>query len=253
MKGYVLNLARRPERLSRFLEWNGGRPGLELEVVPAVEGVGLDRAALVAEGLLDAGHQGFSDGALGNALSHRGQWQACAASGQPRLVFEDDSCLHHSFVAQAPALLRGLEQADMVLFGYNTNAALTLVLPDHMVSAVYFGTAAEVTPDYYRDFAGKAAPRPRSVLHPALMAWGTLAYAVSPHGADRLLRACFPLSSARPVRAHAENREVFPGALDGMVNVALQAGAARALACFPPLALSPNDLSDVEAAPSSSP
>ena len=43
-------------------------------------------ARLVAEGLLAADNRGFTDGALGNALSHRAQWQACAAEGRPRSI-----------------------------------------------------------------------------------------------------------------------------------------------------------------------
>lgn len=244
MRAVVLNLARRPERLRRFLDWNGGH-GLDIQVQAAVDGSAIDRAALVAEGVLAAGHDGFSDGALGNALSHRAQWQACVAEDALRLVFEDDACLNHSLTAQLPMLLRGLDRYDLLFLGYNTNAPLTLVLPDQMLSELYFGTAAAAGAQYYDDFATKPAPRPRSAVHPTLMAWGTIAYAVSPRGARKLLDACFPLTARRRVRFHVEQRELPPTALDGMINAALQAAQVRALACFPPLALSPNDLSDV--------
>lgn len=251
MRTFVLNLAHRPERLRRFLDWNGGH-GLEFQVVPAVDGAQIDRAELVAQGLLAADNAAYSDGALGNALSHRAQWLACVEDDEPRLVCEDDACLHRSFVTQLPHLLRGLAGCDLLFFGYNTDAPLAMLLPDSMVSELYFGTLAERGPSYYRDFAASTAPRPRSVLHRAAMAWGTIAYAVSPAGARRLLDACFPLSSAQRVHFHFERRRVAPSALDGMINLALQGGRVRGLLCFPPLALSPNNWSDVSASSASS-
>ncbi|HLO76184.1 MAG TPA: glycosyltransferase family 25 protein [Magnetospirillum sp.] len=244
MKAVVLNLARRPERLKRFLDWNA-RQGIAFEVVPAVDGATIDRTALVAEGVLDADNAAFSDGALGNALSHRAQWQACVADNWPRLVFEDDACLHSTFGAQMPEMIAALAGCDMLMFGYNTDAALTVALPDNMLAALRFGSVGMVGLEFCRNFADSGEPRAKSALHRTIMAWGSIAYAVSPHGARRLLDACFPLSAARPVVSHAEGRAIPPVALDGMINVALQAGRVQAQACFPPLAISPNDLSDV--------
>lgn len=245
MKAVVLNLARRPERLARFLGWNGGH-GLDFQVVAAVDGATVDRAALVADGVLDPDNSMFSDGALGNALSHRQQWQAVVAEGMPRLVCEDDACLHGTIAGQLPALLRVLDRADILFLGYNTNAPLALVLPDGMEMEGYFG-GHRPKAGFFGAFAA-ASRRARPAVHPVRAAWGTIAYAVGPLGAARLLQQCFPLSAARGrVHLRMERRAVRPRALDGMINLALQSGRARGVACLPPLALSPNDASDVNA------
>lgn len=245
MKAVVLNLVRRPERLSRFMAWNGGHD-LDFQVAAAVDGAGMDRAALVAEGLLDCDNAMFSDGALGNALSHRAQWQAVVAEGAPRLICEDDACLHGGLAYLLPDLIRVLDRADILFLGYNTNAPLTLTLPEGMVMESYFGWQNEV-PDFHAAFAASAR-RAKPALHSVRAVWGTVAYVVSPVGAQRLLRWCFPLSARRGrIRFAQERRHVRPRALDGMINLALQGNHAQGVACLPPLALSPNDASDVVA------
>lgn len=244
MRAVVLNLARRPERLRRFLEWNGGH-GLDVQVAAAIDGTALDRAALVAEGVLAEDSTAFTDGALGNALSHRAQWLACAEEDKPRLVCEDDACLHASLPAQLPHLAAALNSCDLLYVGFNTNAPVAMLLPDQMVVESYFGTAGPRGPDHYHDYATSTAPRDRSAVHRALMVWGTIAYVVSPAGARRLLDTCFPLSGTGGVRFHVERKQVPPTALDGVINLAMQAGHVRGGVCFPPLAISPNNWSDV--------
>ena len=128
MRAYVLNLARRPERLKRFLGWNA-RHDLDMQVVAAVDGQTVDRAALVAEGILDAEHDQFTDGALGNALSHRGQWLDCIAEDRPRLILEDDACLRGDIARQMLLVGRALAGADLLFLGYNMDAPLALLMP----------------------------------------------------------------------------------------------------------------------------
>lgn len=245
MRAFVLNLARRPERLQRFCGWNDGH-GLDFQVVPAVDGTGLDRAALAAAGVLEADNARFTDGAIGNALSHRQQWLDCMADGQPRMICEDDACLRGDIAAHLPAVTKALLGADLLFLGYNTNAPLTLVLPDALVTESYFGMRPGAG-DHFAAFAGNTARRPRPALQRALTVWGTIAYAVSPAGARRLVQSCFPLSSARGVSTQMARRRVAVRALDGMINLALHDGRVHAVACLPPLALSPNDCSDVSA------
>ncbi len=243
MRAYVLNLARRPERLKRFLGWNA-RHDLDMQVVAAVDGQTVDRAALVAEGILDAEHDQFTDGALGNALSHRGQWLDCIAEDRPRLILEDDCCLRGDIARQMLLVGRALAGADLLFLGYNMDAPLALLMPDGLATETSFigaGAAAERCDA----FCGSAARRPHPALHRALTVWGTIAYGVTPRGARLLLENCFPLSSAHRVRQHTRRRDVRVAALDGMINWGLGRGKMRALACLPPLAISPNDLSDV--------
>lgn len=247
MRGYVLNLTRRPERLLRFLGWNRGH-GLDLQVVPALDGAALDRAELVGRGLLEAENGRYTAGALGAALSHREQWLACLAEGVPRMVFEDDACLRGDIAERVAAIAPALEACDIVFLGYNGDAPLTLTLPDGLMSAVYFGVSGDER-DFFHAFPKPDPARPPPALHGVLMVWGCIAYVVTPRGAEHLLSACFPLSSRQSVRVHSERREVFAYGIDCMMNLALQGGRVRGLVCYPPLAISPNDLSDISSRP----
>lgn len=248
VKAYVINLARRPDRLRRFMGWNHAH-GLDLEIVSAVDGRGVDRQALMAAGLLASDHEGFTDGAIGAALSHRAQWEACVRDGVPRMIFEDDSCLRKGFSLHAAAIMTTMAKCDVIFFGYNFDAALTLKLDDDMYSAIYFSDLARNDDEYFNKYAHSAHQIRCPWLARGVMVWGILGYAVSPKGARRLLDCCFPLSGAAEVRMHAEQRSTPATGLDGMINAALQRDQIRALVCYPPLVIGPNDQSDIQIRP----
>ncbi len=243
MKAQVLSLARRPDRLNRFMGWNHAH-GLDFTIMPAMDGRTLNRADLVAQNLLHPDHALFTDGAVGAALSHRAQWQACIEEGLPRLILEDDACLRHGFAAHAQGVLAALGQADMVFLGYNTDAPLTLLVDEGMFSAVYFHLPARDAAAFQR-YAHQACALPRPGLFTAALVWGALAYAVTPKGARLLLERCFPLRAVG-VHIHAEKRVVQANGIDGLMNWAIQQGGLRAQVCYPPLAIGPNDMSDVQ-------
>ncbi len=244
---HVLTLPGRPERRQRFLDWNQGQP-LTWRMVPAVDGKTVDPADLVAGGVLDPHPYPFTPGALGNALSHRQQWLDCAADGVPRVILEDDACLRRDFADHCRAMLPALQHCDLILFGYNTDAPIMQVLPDGDFAYVQFGIRTAWDAAKFRHFAQGVPPMsPPPQLRPILLAWGSLAYAVSPAGAKRLLQHCFPLSNRVSIQLYADQKSGGAIALDGMVNAALQQRHIRALACFPPIARSPHDWSDVRA------
>lgn len=251
MKGYVLNLERRPERLRRFMGWNAGN-GLDLQVVAGIDGLRVDRADMVRQGLLDGDNKAYTPGSLGGSLSHRRQWQECVAEGVPRMVFEDDACLRGDIAARVAALADSqvLDNCDIVFLGHNGDAPLTMMMPDGLLSAVYFGVNRDGRADFYDGFRKPDPRRPPPALHAAVMVWGCIAYVVTPRGAERLLQTCFPLSSRGTVRVHSEGRDVRVNGIDGMMNQGLQGGQLRGFVFFPPLAISPNDLSDVSPRPS---
>lgn len=245
-KAYVLNLDRRPDRRTRFQGWNDHH-ALDWEWVRALDGRELDRAALVAQGLLAADHRFYPDGAVGNALSHRSQWLECVRAATPRLIFEDDACLRLGFAEQVEGLLTQLAHCDLIYFGYNLDASLVVRLPDDLLVSHKFQVLPADGSDRFMKYARGTYPIRQPNLYPVFMAWGILGYAVSPEGAQRLLNACFPLSSAPPIRDPLTGRVHRPNGMDGMINAALQQGTVRALACVPPLVIGPNDQSDVNA------
>lgn len=219
--------------------WNE-RPGLEIAFVDAVIGASLDRAKLVAQNLLGADAAALSAGALGNALSNRALWEEARTAAGPTVICEDDACLRGDFRAQAEGVLAQVPAGwDVVFLGYNTNALVAVQTSDGLKSLIHFDETAKRAPGYFEAFAAAHAPAP-TVLR-CFQAWGTLCYAVSPQGAQRLLDLCFPLSSATEIFMFGQNRALKPYTLDGMINLALQRAPIEAYCAFPPIAVSSND------------
>lgn len=240
MRLNVINLPARADRRAQFAAWNA-KPGVEIAFVDAVIGASLDRGELVARGLVTAEASHFSAGALGNALSHHKLWLEAAGASAPTFVCEDDACLRADFAVQAEnALSQIASEWDFVFFGYNTNATVAVQSRDGLKTLLNFDESAKRAPNYFTAFARDAAPSP-AVLQ-CFQAWGTLAYAISPRGAAKLLKLCFPLSGANDIVMFGQNRALKPYTLDGMINVALQRAPVNAYCLFPPLAVSSNDV-----------
>lgn len=240
MRLNVINLPTRADRRAQFNAWNA-RSGLEIVFSEAVVGAALDRADLRQRGLVAADAEHFSAGALGNALSHHKLWLEAATATQPTFVCEDDACLRGDFAVQAAGALAQIPADwDLVFFGYNTNAIVAVQSRDGLKALLHFDEGAKRNPTYFTAFARDPAPAP-TPLH-CFQAWGTLAYAISPQGAQRLLKVCFPLSGANDIFMFGQNRKLQPYTLDGMINVALQRAPLNAYCLFPPLAVSSNDV-----------
>lgn len=242
MRAYAISLARRPDRRERFLRWNAGK-GLDLHVFDAVDGQGLRRADLVSRRLIEDETLGFSDGALGNALSHRHLWQACVDLGGPIIVLEDDAFLPDSIGDWVEPVRAELAQNCSILYlGYNRDAVL---------SVGYGGQWCNISFER-RDIAFDVLARQHNLwsrqrAHSFVdlrLAWGILGYAISPRGARLLLQHCFPLATRIPVRMYGAGRLFVPDALDGIINGVVQRGLIRARAIFPPLVIGPNDKAD---------
>ena len=240
MRLNVISLPTRADRRAQFTAWNA-RPGVEIAFVDAVVGASLDRAELAARGLVASDAAQVSAGALGNALSHHKLWVEAVTSSGPTFIFEDDACLRADFVTQAmEALAQIPADWDFVFFGYNTNAIVAVQSRDGLKALLHFDEGAKRNADYFTTFARDPAPAPTPLL--CFQAWGTLAYAISPRGAARLLKLCFPLSGANDIFMFGQNRKLQPYTLDGMINVALQRAPLSAYCLFPPLAVSANDV-----------
>ncbi|ANP44855.1 glycosyltransferase family 25 protein [Candidatus Viadribacter manganicus] len=237
---HVINLPARTDRRAQFAAWNE-RPGVEAAFVDAVIGASLDREDLANRRLIEPDTEQFSAGALGNALSHHGLWLKVAAALEPAFICEDDACLRADFAVQAISALSQIPADwDIFFFGYNTNAIVAVEARDGLKTLLQFDDSAKRTVDYFDAFARTPAPAPTPLL--CFQAWGTLAYALSPQGAAKLLKLCFPLSGARDIFMFGQNRTLKPYTLDGMINVALQRAPVNAYCVFPPLAVSANDI-----------
>lgn len=243
MPGYVISLPRRPDRRERFLKWNEGK-GVEFVVFDAVDGRSLRKADLIARRIVADETLGFSSGALGNAMSHRTLWETCIALGRPIWIFEDDAFLPPRIAEWVEPINAELAAGcDIFYLGYNRDAIVSVGFGDQWCNLAF---DAPLPPF---DAAVKQVERPgqsspRCILNTRLV-WGTLAYAISPAGAEALLRHCFPMSDKTPVRMFGSGQGMLtPYALDGIINVMIQQGRVRARTVFPPLVIGPNDQSD---------
>jgi glycosyl transferase, family 25 len=203
--------------------------------------------------VLGSDHHRFTNGAIGNALSHRALWRRASASGRPVIICEDDCCLRADFVEAAGNAIAKLPEGwDVAFLGYNTDAAVAVQTPEGLKTVLVFDEKAKRQEGYFDSYAREGKGLGPSTLLRCFQRWGTLCYIVSPSGAAKLERHCFPLSTNVKVVMFAQNRAIDPNGLDGMVNLALQRTDIEAYCLFPPLALSDNAAQDSDVLPRTS-
>lgn len=241
MRLYVINLPSRADRRSQFSRWNV-RADLDIVFVAAVVGADLDQDAIVRDELA-APHTRLTPGALGCAQSHRMLWRQVVAAGTPMIVCEDDACLRGDFVERTSALMAELGgDWDLLYLGYNTDALVAVETPEGLKMLLQFDEAVKSAPGFFEQFAKLRSRAPTALA--CYQAWGTLCYAITPRGAARLLRACFPMSQERPVVMFGQNITLPPFGVDGMINAALQREQIAAFCAVPAVAVSLNDRAD---------
>jgi glycosyl transferase family 25 len=229
---HVINLDRASERLGVFRDRNQHIP--DIARFSAIDGRDADKARLAAAGLI-APSLPYTDGALGNALSHIALWRRTVESGSPAMIIEDDAILSHHLLPSAEKLLATLrDDWDLVLWGWNFDAFIWLdLLPgaSRAIVRLYQEDARRNSAAFQRIDVPRAAAR---VLH----FFGTACYSVSPKGARALLDYCVPL---RPLLIDFDGFGITMQnrTLDAMLNGICP--RLRAFACVPPLALPEND------------
>jgi glycosyl transferase family 25 len=230
---YVINLDRSVDRWAAFEARNGGMRE-RVARMSAVDGSTLDRGALVERGVITA-DLCYTDGALGNALSHLALWDKALEGERPLTICEDDAIFNHAFFAATEALVAELPPDwHAVYWGWNFDSVLVFELISgvtpcagrfnqrEMQSGITVFQAADVKPRLFR----------------LMRAFGTVCYSVSPAGARLLKAFCTPLRNMDvPVRAL--ERDVPNIALDVMINAFFR--RIKAFVSFPPLAITPND------------
>lgn len=244
LPAYVINLARRADRRERFLRWNAGK-GLDIAVFDAVDGSTLAKSDLFKAGLIDDENLTYSPGALGIAMSHRGLWEKCRDAGGPIIIFEDDAFVPDAMRDWAPAIAREMtgDGCDLLYIGYNRNAILSLGFGGGQWGNIAFdigGLSFEQVAQRHNRWSG----RDTHCLAETRLAWGILAYAITPRAAELLLKNCFPLSAGLPVMMYGSGRVLMSYGIDCAMNTLIQRGIVRARAIFPPLAIGPNDPGD---------
>src|SRR5215472_8380325 len=128
MQIYLINLDRSIERLAEFAARN--RHLTDVTRFTAIDGRQADRGALVARGIIGPELE-YSDGALGNCLSHLALWERAIAGDKSITLCEDDAIFNRGFERDAAALIDSLAPDwHMIFWGWNFDAgALFELLP----------------------------------------------------------------------------------------------------------------------------
>lgn len=233
MKNFVINLNRQPEKFDNFLKLNAGC-GIAFERYEACDGAALAEQDAVRLQIVVPGTK-FTKGSIGCAVSHYRLWQQAVELNEPILVFEDDAAIRDDFNAVLPALLENLPPWDYFTFGYNTDSILDIDFGKGMSSALAFAPKRPSAQDQ-RDFVKSNAPVSVFRLNNC---FGTCGYAISPAGARKILRLCFPMDN-RPITIMALKRTFPAFNFDCIMNDIYK--RIDAYACFAPLVLPRNDV-----------
>jgi GR25 family glycosyltransferase involved in LPS biosynthesis len=233
MKNFVINLKRQPEKFDNFLKLNAGA-GIAFERYEACDGAALAEQDAIDMKIVVPGTK-FSKGSIGCAVSHYRLWQQAVEINEPILVFEDDAAVRDDFNGIYPALLAALESWDYFTFGYNTDSILDIEWARGMTSAIAFAPR-QPSPANQQDFVKSTPPVAAYRLNNC---FGTCGYAISPSGARRLLKHCFPMNN-RQITIQALKRTFPAFNFDCILNDVY--GRIEAYACFPPLVLPKNDV-----------
>ena len=229
---HLINLDRSPERLAEF----NARNGHLRDVIrfSAVDGNDLDRAELVARGVIEP-DLGYTAGALGNSLSHFRLWQQAIETNQPLTLCEDDAIFNRFFERDAAAILESLvPNWHMIFWGWNFDALTAFEFIPGVSSCVAYFDQARMRKGILQFQSATLSPRPFRLL----AAFGIMCYSISPLGARVLQRLCTPLRSA-PVSVPVGDRQFANKDLSvGLVEFLPQINA---FASFPPLVISKND------------
>lgn len=228
----VISLVRHEKRRAEFRRRNAH---VDFSFFDAVDGHALAPEQIEACGLFapevraDYGPQGF-----GCAMSHWHLWKEAAAGTQPLTIAEDDAVFRRDFPEWSARVLASLVgDWDLVLWGWNFDSVL-LAHPMGAVSPVLMFFDQGRLRDSLDEFQALQAPVQPLKLE---RAFGLPAYTLSPGGAAKYLRQCFP-QRAGTVYIPGFNIHVRNVNVDVSTNMIY--GETAAFACFPPLVASPN-------------
>lgn len=232
MQIHLINLDRSPERLAEFTARNGHLT--DVTRFPAIDGRQADRRELRVRGVI--GHSlDYTDGALGNCLSHVALWDLAIARNEAITLCEDDAIFNRSFEQDAATIIASVDQDwHMIFWGWNFDAfALFELIPGVSPFLAQFDQN-QMRSGIDRFQSAVLAPRAFRLL----AAFGIVCYSISPAGAHLLRQLLLPVRAA-PVTVPAvgrrfANKDLSIALLDAFPRI-------RAFASFPPLVITRND------------
>ncbi len=189
---------------------------------------GLATPELVTSGRL-------GDGAAGAAESHRRLWEKAVKTRGGMLIMEDDVVTHEGLADYITTHHELILQTTITHFGINTDSVVQAISPQGLgITALQ--DPRHPSPEWIHQ-ALSLTNAGKSELWRLLKAFGMCCYFVSPHGAETLLKATFPLSLATTTVPFVSDK-VPCNAVDRMLNNVYPATAAFVTVPF--LAFTPN-------------
>ena len=174
----------------------------------------------------------FSRAALAQALSHISLWGNVAQHQTAAHVFESNTVLCANFEAESTRILASLPHDwDFVLWGNAPGATLQFdILPD---LALFTGA---VQPPYSAHGAGALSEMEvTSLAFPLLSTQSVSGYAISPTGAEKLIKACVPLTSTTVPATNPQDGGAPAQTLPQLMS--LHYSTMKAFVCVPPLCM----------------
>ena len=191
-KCVAITLDNQSKRYKSFLRNNNH---LNISSFQGIKGINLTKCEIVNQGLgTEALMKSsiFTYGLIGNAASHKANWENLVKSDLGCLVLEDDCHTHPNIAEYISINIKKLMEVDICLFGINTNSILKCISPAGLTSLSSFNPK-HPSQDWIKNAFSKTNIRDIEG-HKLLKALGMCAYFISPQGAEKLIKEIFPLS-----------------------------------------------------------
>ncbi|MFW7269137.1 glycosyltransferase family 25 protein [Gluconacetobacter sp. Hr-1-5] len=234
MNKFFISLERTPERTERFLTVNAHIQGLVH--APGIDGSLLDIEGMKQQAFLHPDCQ-FTRGAVGSGLTHVALWGSVAKSGVAAHIFEDDAFLCRNFEEESSRVIASLpEDWDIILWGNNSDTVLQFELLPGITQCVatFSQDSVRAGIQTFRDM--DVTSRPFRLDH----TFGICGYAISPLGADKLIRSCLPMQTVDLAYPALGGRVLPTSSIDHLMNRHYR--EMMAYTCFPPLCLTDNQV-----------
>lgn len=235
MNIHVISLKRTPQRLEKFTKNN---PHIDFEVFEAIDSskINLD---IISRDILPE-FSNYRIGAIGNALSHISLWARAVETNKTITICEDDAFFHNNFVLESKKILNTIgTDLDFIAWGWNFSSALW-ASPLPFLSPCKIEFSDESLLLNLAHYLGDAINPIPLRLHNSC---GTIAYTITPAGAQKFISILLPLKNAVEVLIpNMAILNILPSALDMAMGEAYT--KTNSFVSFPPLVLTKNEIAE---------
>jgi GR25 family glycosyltransferase involved in LPS biosynthesis len=235
MNIHVISLKRTPERLERFIHNN---PNISFEIFEAVDSKKINLDVIPTNILPESSN--YRPGAIGNALSHLSLWARAVEKNEVITICEDDALIHRDFISSSKKVINAIgDDFDFIAWGWNYDSTLW-ASPTPFLSPCKM----EFNQESMRLNIGNFLSAPINSIPLRLHnSCGTIAYTITPSGAQKFLSCLLPLKNE--VEVFIPNMAILkikPTALDMAIGEAYT--KTNSFVSFPPLVLTKNEIAE---------